>query len=83
MSRHEIRLRRQKLTAHGADRFRNYGAVLEQHEKEKKVKKIIRVFSLLFIIMIVIMLIVIVTRIERKTKEKTPADTEAYLQPRS
>ena len=70
MSKHEIRLRRQKMTARGAERFRNYGAILERHEQEKRLKKIIRAFTMFLIILIMIMLIVIVVRVERKAKMK-------------
>jgi len=66
MSKHEIRLRRQKLTAHGTERFRNYGAVLRRHEEEMKMKKVIRVFTYFLIIMIILVLLVIVVRIERR-----------------
>ena len=38
MGKHEIRLRKQRLTSRGSDRFRNYGSVLKQHEEEKKIK---------------------------------------------
>lgn len=71
MSRNEIRLRRQRLTARGTDRYRNYGAVLERHEQEKKIKKIVRVFTLLFVILILIMLIVIVVRLEKKAVQSS------------
>jgi hypothetical protein len=64
-------MRRQKLGARGSERFRNYGEVLERHEKEMRIRKIVRVFSLLFIIMIIVMLIVIVVRIERKVVNKS------------
>ena len=66
MSKHEIRLRRQKMTSHGAERFRNYGAVLQRHESEKRMKKVIRVFMYFFIIFILIVLIVILSRIEKR-----------------
>jgi preprotein translocase subunit SecY len=66
MSKHEIRLRRQKLTSRGAERFRNYGAILERHEDEMRMKKIIRVFTYVLVIMIVIVLLVIVVRVERR-----------------
>ncbi len=56
--------------ARGPDRFRNYGAVLERHQKETKIRKIIRVFTFLFIIMIIVMLIVIVARVERRVQKK-------------
>ena len=70
MSKNEIRLRRQKFTARGPDRYRNYGAVLDRHEKEMKIRKIVRVFTFLFIIMIIVMMIIIVVRVERKAEKK-------------
>ena len=67
MSKNDIRLRRQRF-ARGADRYRNYGAVMERHEKEKKLKTVIRVFSMFLVALIVIMLIVILGRLEKKTR---------------
>jgi len=58
------------MAARGSERFRNYGAVLERHEKELRIRKIVRVFSFLFIILIVVMLIIIVVRVERKSEKK-------------
>ncbi|HQQ96859.1 MAG TPA: hypothetical protein PLX35_06325 [Cyclobacteriaceae bacterium] len=72
MSNHEIRMRR-KMAGRGADRFRNYGDVLQRHERELRLKKILRVFSMVFVIMIVVMLIVIVVRIERRFDKKSNA----------
>ncbi len=71
MSKHEIRLRRQKLTARGSERYRNYGAVLQRHEEEKRIKKILRAFTFFLIILILIVLLVIVTRMEKKVDKKT------------
>jgi hypothetical protein len=78
MGRHEIRLRRQRLTARGSDRFRNYGAILKQHEEEKKIKKIVKAFTFFLVILILIVLIVIVTRWERKQTEKKIVSTELF-----
>ncbi len=72
MSKNEIRLRRQKLTGRGSDRFRNYGAVLQRHEEEMRLKKIIRVFTYFLVILIVIAILVIVIRVEKKTKPALP-----------
>lgn len=71
MSKHEIRLRGQKFGARGSDRFRNYSEVLQRHEREVRLRKIIRVFTFLFIIMIVVMLIVIVVRVEKRMDKKS------------
>lgn len=70
MSKHEIRLRRQKLTARGTERYRNYGAVLQRHEEEKRIKKILRVFTFFLIILILIMLLAIVFRMEKKADKR-------------
>lgn len=72
MSRNEIRLRRQRMTARGAERFRNYGAVLQQHEQAVRLKKIIKVFTFFAIILILVMLIIIVVRLEKRS---TKADS--------
>jgi hypothetical protein len=45
--------------------------VLERHEKEMRIKKIVRVFTFLFIIMILVMMIVIVVRMEKRTGKKS------------
>ncbi|MFZ6001089.1 MAG: hypothetical protein ACOYW3_11315 [Bacteroidota bacterium] len=68
------------MTARGSERFRNYGAVLERHEQEMRIKKIIRVFTLFAVILIVVMLIVIVVRWEsRSQKEKTSFTTSQKI----
>src|SRR5678816_2175190 len=73
MSRNDIRLRRQR--ASGASRFRNYGTVLERHEKEVRLKKIIRVFTYFAIILIVVMLIIIVSRTADRLEKESPRGT--------
>lgn len=81
MSKHEIRLRRQKMTSHGADRFRNYGAVMQRHEEEKRVKKLVRVFGYFLVIAILIVLIVIVIRVEKKVSKPEEPKTSSTAQP--
>lgn len=66
MSKHEIRLRKQRITARGSDRFRNYGSVLKQHEEGRRIKLIIRIFTFFLIIAALILLFVVVTRWEKK-----------------
>jgi NADH:ubiquinone oxidoreductase subunit 6 (subunit J) len=70
MGKHEIRMRRQRLTTRGTERFRNYGAVLKQHEEEKRMKKIVRVFVFFLLIALVIVLIMMVNKWEKKTEQK-------------
>jgi uncharacterized membrane protein len=66
MGKHEIRLRRQRLTARGSERFRNYNAVLKQHEEGKKIKMIVRLFTFFLIIAALVLIFVVVTRWESK-----------------
>jgi hypothetical protein len=56
-----------------ASRFRNYGNVLDRHEKEMRIKKLIRVFSYFAIILIVVMLIIILWRAEKRFEQKSPS----------
>jgi hypothetical protein len=65
MSRNEIRLRRQRITATGPNRFRNYTDVLERHERDKKVKKVLRVFMMFVLILVIIGIIFFLSRIEK------------------
>jgi hypothetical protein len=56
-----------------ARRFRNYGSVLDRHERDQRIRKILRVFTYFAIILIVVMLIVILSRTgERLEKQSQP-----------
>ena len=76
MSRNEIRLRRNRLSG---QRFRNYGAVLQQHEKEMRLKKIFKVFTFLLVILILIALIFYVSQIEERVKSKKSFSIEKII----
>lgn len=80
MGKNEIRLRRARLSGKGSDRFRNYGAVVQQHEKEVRLKKIIKVFTFLLIILILIALIFIVNQLEEKVTKKKNSSIEKLFQ---
>lgn len=69
MGKHEIRLRKQRLTARGSERFRNYGSVLKQHEEERRIKLIVRIFTFFLIIAAVILIFVVVARWEQKQEK--------------
>ena len=72
MSKNEIRLRRHKLTSRGADRFRNYDNVLQRHERETRLRKMMRAVAMFLIILILLVLIVIVVRLEKRATKNTP-----------
>ncbi len=66
MGKHEIRLRRQRLTARGSERFRNYSAVLKQYGEERRMKIITRIFTFIFLILALVLVFIVVSRWEKK-----------------
>lgn len=77
MSRNDIRLRRKRFTATGAERFRNYGAVLQRHEREQKLKRTTRVFTYFLLIALVILIWFVVDRwVNKPTNEPTNSPIE-------
>jgi len=71
MGKHEIRLRKQRIASRGSERFRNYSSVLRQHEEERRIRVIVKIFTYFLIIAALIILFVVVTRLEQK--EETPS----------
>lgn len=70
MGKHEIRLRRQRMSARGSDRFRNYNAVLKQHGEEKRIKQITRIFTFFLLIALIVIIFIAITRWESKQSIK-------------
>lgn len=70
MGKHEIRIRRQRISARGSERYRNYGSVLKQHGDGKKIKIIVRIFTFFFIIIALILVFIVVSRWEEKQLNK-------------
>lgn len=60
-------------------RHRNYGEIMARHERDVKVKRVIRVFVYFLIIAIIVLLYFIVTRVEKKSTEKKTALVEYRL----
>ena len=77
MGRNEIRLRRHRITAHGAERFRNYNSVLKRHEENRRIKKIVRVFGFFVVILVVIMIIAFLSRWEERSQPKGKGQPKA------
>ncbi len=76
-------MRRQRLTARGSERYKNYNSVLQQHEQDKRMKKIVKVFTYLLVIAILVMLYMMVQRWENRFKKtKTSFVTEQKYSPR-
>lgn len=70
MGRNEIRLRRQRMTARGIERFRNYNSILKRHEENQRIKKVIKVFGFFVVLLIVIMIIIFLSRWEQRVQSE-------------
>ena len=66
MGRNEIRLRRQSVSSGRIAQHRNYGELMARHEKEVRLKRIIRLFMYFLIIAFIVILYFIVRRISEK-----------------
>ncbi len=66
MGKHEIRLRRQRITARGSERFRNYETIVKRHEQDQRAKKIVRLFVFFAIVLILILVFIVIDRWEEK-----------------
>lgn len=60
-------------------RHRNYGEIMARHERDVKVKRVVRVFVYFLIIAIIILLYFIVKRVEKKSSDKKTALVEYRL----
>lgn len=60
---------------------RNYGELMARHERDRKIRHVVRVFVYFLIILAIIILFVMVKRIERKATMKTPPATSWNMHP--
>jgi large-conductance mechanosensitive channel len=73
MGRNEIRLRRQRMSAGNIARHRNYGEILERHDREQKWKRLFKVFIYFLIVAFLLVILIIVVRWERRKVQKKSA----------
>lgn len=73
MGRNEIRLRRSSMSSGRIAQHRNYGNIMARHERDVKLKKIIRTFIYFLIIAFVVILFLMVQRIQSKKTQKEQA----------
>lgn len=66
MGRNEIRLRRQQMTSGRIARHRNFGDLLSRHEREQRMKKMMRMVVYFLIIAFFLIIFMIVIRWERR-----------------
>jgi hypothetical protein len=76
MGRNEIRFRRQGMNSGRIAQHRNYGEVMARHEKEVKVKRIVRIFTYFLIAIFMLILFLLVREWEQKQKNKSPNPKE-------
>ena len=69
MGRNDIRLKRQRLSSGRIAQHRNYGELMAIHERDKKIKRVTRVFVYFLIVVVLICLFFIVRRWEIKRNE--------------
>ena len=79
MGRNEIRLRRQRTTTRGIDRFRNYNTVLQRYEQTQRLKKVVKVFGFFVVILIVIMIIIFLSRWENSSERTNSLETSKVV----
>jgi hypothetical protein len=79
MGKHEIRLRKQRFTTRGSDRYRNYGSVLKQHEEDKRIKVIVKIFTYFLIVVVLILMYVAVSLWENKDQKTYFKTSEAKI----
>ena len=80
MGRNEIRLRRKMIHSGRIARHRNYGALLERHEHDQKIKRIIRLFIYFIAIAFLIVVIAMLVRWERRENIKHQPSSSISIQ---
>lgn len=83
MARNDIRLRRNRMQAGNIARHRNYGELLQRHEREQKFRRSFKLFGYFLVVAFLIILLVIVVRWEqrKKVKEKQKQTTSYVWKP--
>jgi hypothetical protein len=72
MGRNEIRLRRQKISSGRIAQHRNYGELMAIHERDKKIRRVTRVFIYFLIVSVMLFFFFMVRRWEIKKNDKAP-----------
>ena len=72
MGRNEIRLRRQKVSSGRIAQHRNYGELMERHERDIRLRRTVKAFIYFLIIVALLIMFVIVRRWETKKVDSKP-----------
>jgi preprotein translocase subunit SecG len=77
MGKNEIRLRRQMMSTGRIARHRNYTELMRQHDRDVKLKRVLRVFIYFLVVLFLVIILIIVLRWEKRaTQKNTQASTE-------
>jgi lipopolysaccharide/colanic/teichoic acid biosynthesis glycosyltransferase len=83
MGKHEIRLHKQKTTARGSERYRDFNTVVSRHKRDVRFKKMIRLFTILSVVLVVLMLIfmtvVIFIKLDKNKMQQKPVASVSSL----
>jgi preprotein translocase subunit SecG len=81
MGRNEIRLRRNMMSTGRIARHRNYTELMRQHDRDTKLKRILRVFTYFLVILFLLIILIIVLRWEKKQlgQPENPTTKEIIL----
>jgi hypothetical protein len=81
MGRNEIRLRRQKMSSGRIAQHRNYGELMARHERDTKIRRVVRVFLYFLIILFLLVIFMIVSRWEQKQNDRhsTPSTAQVVI----
>jgi hypothetical protein len=81
MSRNEIRLRKNRISAGDIARHRNYGKLMRRHDRYLKMKR--SIIALVYFLIITLMILVyMLTKLTKRAEQKktTPAPEEKAVQ---
>lgn len=71
MGKNEIRLRRNMMSTGRIARHRNYSELMRQHDRDTKLKRILKVFTYFLIILFITLILIIVIRWEKRKSGNT------------
>lgn len=79
MGRNEIRLRRNMMSTGRIARHRNYTELMRQHDRDTKMKRVLRVFLYFLIILFLLIILLIVVRWEKKQLDNPEPTTRTEM----
>ncbi|GIV38104.1 MAG: hypothetical protein KatS3mg032_2483 [Cyclobacteriaceae bacterium] len=83
MGKNEIRLRRERMSTGRITRHRNYSEIMRIHDREVRLKRVLRVFTYFMVILFIIIVLLIIWRWEKHWQQKqTTPSTSMFINAR-